>query len=353
MKQTPGLSGTANTNLDVSADLLQVKNQAEFKLLSVNGDFNVRNLSAEGQGYGNLAATMRTAGNTVTYRVNSNLAGSTIRVDGQTQLTPEYPTTASASIANLPIERMLTLAGRKDIPARGTLAGNARVSGTLTDLSGNADMTLANAVVYDEPIDRIHARVNLTPQAVDLPELEVRAGPSRIAMNANFTHPRGDFSEGQLRFQLADSTVQLGQLRTVQKYRPGLAGALRLAADGAATLKKTKTGQDFEIARLNANANTTGLAMNGHNLGDAHLVAATQGDRLQFTLDSDFAKSQIHGKGEAQLRGDYPMTAQLTFANVTYGGLRPFVSASSGPPPEFDAVTDGRVDVSRSNQENR
>lgn len=345
VKQTPGLGGTANTNLDVSATLAEVKGQSEFQVTIVSGDAAVRGLRAEGEAYGDVTATVRTAGNTVSYKVDSNLAGSTLRVNGQTQLVPEYPTNASATLANLPLERVLKLAGQRDIPARGTLSGNANFSGTMRNPTGSGDLTLANAVLYDEPVERLHARLNMTQQAIELPLFEAVAGPSRINLNAAYTHPVGDLMNGQVRFQVTNSTVQLAQLRTLQKRQPGLAGAIRLSAQGGATVVKTKTGEDVQLTSLNANVDSSGLAMNRMNLGDAHLAADTKGDRMTFTLDSDIARSRIHGQGTATLRGDYPVNAEVTFNNVTYDGLRPLFNASSSPAPEFDAVAEGRVTI--------
>jgi hypothetical protein len=48
------------------------------------------------------------------------------------------------------------------------------------------------------------------------------------------------------------------------------------------------------------------------------LTADTIGVRLNFALDSNLASSSNHGRGNAQLNGDYPVTAQLTFDNVAW-----------------------------------
>jgi translocation and assembly module TamB len=346
VEQVPGLAGTANTNLDVAANLNEVKGQTEFQVKAVNGNFDIRGLRADGEDYRSLSATLRTSGNTVNYRVDSNLAGSAIRLNGDTQLVPDYPTSASASISNLAIERVLALAGKRDIPAKGTLSGTANFKGTVQNPTGSADVTLTNAVLFDEPVERIQARARITPQSLELASLEAQAGPSRLVLNASYTHPVGDLMNGHVRFQVANSSLQLAQLRTLQKARPGIAGLIRVAADGGAEVRKTKDGEDIEITALNAKVNTADLSINRTRLGDANLNAQTRGDRLEFTLDSDFARSKIHGQGEAALRGDYPLTAQLSFSEVTYAGVRPLISASSGPPPEFDAVVDGQLKVS-------
>ncbi len=198
LKQRPGLSGVAQVNGDVAATLAEVKGQTEFRVTAVNADASVRGLQADDQNYGDLTATARTTGNTVNYRVNSDFAGSTLNVNGATRLEPEYPTDATAQIANLPVERVLALANRPDIRVSGSLSGNASFSGTLANPRGSADVTLVKAVVEDEPVDRAHLRVDYTPDDLNAPVFEVAAGPSRISGSANYRHKPGDFEDGQL-----------------------------------------------------------------------------------------------------------------------------------------------------------
>ena len=83
----------------------------------------MRNLHFEGQSYGNFTVKARTSGRRVNYNVASDFAGSNIRVSGNTQLAPGYPTNVEANLSKLPIERVLSLAKRTDIPAKGIVSG--------------------------------------------------------------------------------------------------------------------------------------------------------------------------------------------------------------------------------------
>ena len=65
---------------------------------------------------------------------------------------------------------------------------------------------------------------------------------------------------------------------------------------------------------------------------------------MAFRLDSNFAKSVIHGSGQARLQGDYPVDAKLTFSNVTYAGLQGFLGSQEAR-PGFDALLEGEIDV--------
>ncbi len=344
LKQQPGLAGTASVNATLAATIANVKGQTDVRVNSVNGDASVRGLRVNGENYGDLTALARTSGNTVDYRVNSDLAGSTIHVKGATTLAPEYPTNATAEISNLPVERVLALANRTDIKANGTLSAKATVHGTLNNPQGTADLTLTNAVLQGEPVNRIQARLALTPTTVDLPLLDVNAGPNHIAGSGQYTHKPGDYENGSVRFQLANSAVTLQSVHTIQQYQPGLAGVVRVAADGAATVSKSASGSQFQLSSLNADVNASGLKMNGTDLGDLRLAANTRGDRLDYNLNSGLAKAKISGSGETVLRAGYPTNARLSFENVRYSNLRPFLGSTTVT-PEFDAVAAGQAEI--------
>ncbi len=344
-KQRPGIAGEGQLNADVSASLDQVNGAPELRVTGVNGDFGVRGLRDQGRKYGDLAATARTSGNTVGYRLDSDFAGSAIRVRGQTRLQPEYPTTANASIDNLPIEQVLAVASKSDIPIRGMLSGRADVNGAMDKISANADVRVVKAVVYGEPIDRMELRATYTPQSADVPLLEVVAGPSRLSLRASYSHAPKDLENGRLLVHVNDSTIHLAQLRSVQKQRPGLGGTVRLAADGVAEVRKGKTGSEILFSTLNLNLGATGLEANKKQFGDLRLAATTRGNVVDFNLDSTLAGSSVHGRGQARLLDDYPLTAELTFANLKYSGLQPLISSSSAA-QGFDALAEGRVTVS-------
>ncbi|MGI8743141.1 MAG: translocation/assembly module TamB domain-containing protein [Bryobacteraceae bacterium] len=352
-KRRPDLAGLVQLNGDVTAKLSEVKGKSEFLVSSVNANASGRGIRMEGENLGNFTATAQTTGLTVNYRVNSDFAGSNIRVNGQTRLEGEYPTTATASISGLPVERVLAVAGRKDIPAKGILSANAQVSGTLDNPQGSGDLSLSKAVLYDEALDQLHARLTYASQLVDVPMLEVTAGPNRIDFSGSFNHPQGDFKNGSLRFHLASNQIHLAQLKALQKARPGLAGILQLNADATATLKAPEPSRDRQgavpqllFSNLDANVSATGIEMNKKRFGDLTAKAATQGQNLLFNLDSDFAKSAIHGSGHAQLSGDYPLSAQLNFSNVTYSALQPFLGPEgAGVRPTFDALAEGNVKI--------
>ncbi len=341
-KEEPKSGGVLRLAADATGSL--GSGAPSFVLTSVNADVSARGVRLEGQNYADFTATAKTAGTTVSYTLASDFAGSAIRASGTTDLTVNYPTRATATIANLPIERVLLAAGQTGIPVRGNASGSIQVNGTLNAPEGSAQIDLTRASLYGETIDRVSLRATYLARSIDVPQLEVVSGSSQIRMSARYDHPAGDLQHGRAQFQVGNSHLDLGRLHTVQEYRPGLSGETDLSASGAATIQQGMPR--ILLTRLDANVNTTGIAAGGKKFGDLRLTANTTGaGRLNFALDSNLAGSTIHAGGNASLAGDYPVDAQLTFRDITWTRIADLLGRSTGTAPAFEATTDGQVSV--------
>jgi translocation and assembly module TamB len=341
------LAGQIQLQADVRASLAAAKGgakgQTEFLLTSVNADVRGRGLRLQGRNYDDFIATAETTGQTVNYNLTSDFAGSDIRVNGNTRLVAKYPTSANGSIRNLAVERVLTVTNHTDFPAKGQVSVAAHFTGTTEKPEGNLDLDLTNAVLYDEPVDRVRAQVTYLAKSIDVPQFDIVSGPSQIGLKARYEHPDGNFHIGDLQFRLTSSRIDLQRIRNLQKARPGLAGALQIAASGAATVREAEPRILFRD--LNANLAATDISARGKNFGGLTLSANAAAGRLNFNLDSNLAGASIHGRGNATLTGDYPADAQLAFNGVALTRFRDLL-APGGEPPGFDAVTDGQVTVS-------
>jgi translocation and assembly module TamB len=339
VKDRPGLRGILSLNGDFAGNVVPTNTGTDVQIANLNTNLNVRGLQMEGKNLGDLTATATSSGNTVNYNVNSDFAGSTIHVTGRSLLTGNHDTTANADIRNLPIDQALRVAGERDLPVSGTLTATAQVSGTLQDPRAIATVTIVKGAAYNEPFDRLQTNLTYSSTAIDVPNFRVDLGPSYITANANFTHPAGDMQDGHITFKLNSNQIQLARLHTVQQAKPGLAGAVQLAADGAATLRKNAAPL---FSTLNANVNARGVSVDNKALGDLTATATTRGQSVAFNLTSDLAHADIRGAGTMQLAGDYPVNAQVTFNNVTYSGLRPLLGAEPQP---FDASANGQMTI--------
>jgi translocation and assembly module TamB len=345
-KLQPNTAGQVQIDADFTADLSRTRsggdNQIEFLPSRVNADISARGLRFEGQNYGDFSATARTGAQTVNYNVSWDFAGSNLRVNGNTQLKPGYPTTANANIAHLPVERVLALA-KQDIPAKGNLSGTAHFIGTIDNPEGGIDLDLASAVVYDEPLDRVRARITYTKKSIDVPQFEIVSGPSRLELTARYDHAPQNLQAGDVQFRVNSNRLDLTRIRRIQAIRSGMGGTLQITASGAGTV--SETGQHVAFRDLNVEVSAKGIAAQGKTFGDLTLTAHTTGSRLNFALDSDLASAALHGSGTAQLNGDYPLTAKLTFDNVAWTRIQALLGQGGSAALGFETVAAGQVEV--------
>jgi translocation and assembly module TamB len=346
-QQSPGLAGLIQLTADASADLRQANNSSQVTVASLNADLSASGLRIQNQDAGQLTATARTQNGAVHYNVASNLAGSNVRVNGTTALASPYATAAQASIQNLSVAKALSLAGQSSIPASGTLSADATVSGTLHAPSGSLNFSLTNANIDHERVNRVGGSLQYSNTLVSIPSLEVQAPAGSLSLSGSFSHPTNDLHDGALELHVANGSVQLAKLSLLQRQKPSIAGTLHLAADLAADLREQNGKQQVLFHNLNADLSAGDLSLDGQVLGNASFKAQTSGSTLHFLLDSDFAKSSIHGQGDAQLTGDYPVRADITFANIKYSNIAPLLAASnsSAEPLPFEALIEGQASV--------
>ena len=339
-KQRPNTSGAVQVNAEITATVTDGK---EFLLTGVSGDASARGLRIETESYGDINANTRTSGQTVTYQLTSNFAGSNIQVAGNTELVRDYPTTADATIRNLPVERVLAVANRKDIPASGKLSGTAHFSGTQQNPQASVDIDLADAALYDEPLDRVHLQAAYQVNAVEVLQLAIASGQARIEASGRFDHPPGKLDAGSLQFHVNSSNIDLARIHNLKTRRPGLGGKLQLTANGKAEIKDADPR--LIIQDLSANIAATEISMHGKDYGELKLTANSESGKVNLVLASNLGGSSIEGRGSAQIAGHYPIDAQLTFSNVVWTHLRGLIAPESAEPASFDLTTDGQASI--------
>ena len=110
------------------------------------------------------------------------------------------------------MQGILAVAQRPDIPARGNASGTAHFNGTLSNPQGNADIALTKATIYNEPLDRVHARVTYLPRSIDLAQFEIAAGDSRIEASGHYDHRAGNLDQGSARFNVTSTQIDLARI---------------------------------------------------------------------------------------------------------------------------------------------
>ncbi len=343
---SPGTAGAVQFSADATGEMTEVRDQSSFELGNVSADFSAQGLRVQNQDAGNLTARARTVGRTINYQATSNFAGSSVNVSGKTTIAKDFPTTADASIKNLSIEKLLRITGQTSIPATGNFSADAHVAGTVKDPAADLTFQLADSHVYQETINGLGGTVHYRNNLVDVQQIRLEAPAGVVALTASFAHPAGDFHTGVAKLDLQPTDIDLNKIEHLHEAEPTLKGSLHLSANLSANLSQHAGRPPLLFSYLNADAGIKSLNMNNRNLGEATFMARTSGQRLNFRLDSDLAQSQIHGSGHSQLTGDYPLQADLSFANIKYSNIAPYLSSETSNPPMFDAAVEGQASVS-------
>ncbi len=254
---------------------------------------------------------------------------------------------ARASVKDAELAELLAMADRTGTPLRGTFTAAAQVSGTLDQPNATANLAVVRGVAYDEPFDRVEAKLNYAGQRLELTAASVTAGAARVDLKGAFVHQPKDFQSGRLQFQVAGNKIPLEQLRTIQKRQPGLKGALQVAANGIGALQNIPGKPRFLLSSLNAEVGATSLELNQKRLGNLLMTAASKESLLDFRLRSDFADAKIEGDGQLRLDGDYPLTARASFSAVTLSSIQAWTAApAAGSRSKVDGVVEGKLTVS-------
>jgi translocation and assembly module TamB len=316
----------------------------------IAGKATVQNVLYQGQSIDSLTGDFTAMKSQATVS-NASLVSSNLRarVSGSIGLRDWKPVDASAvnasvQVINADVVKLEAMAGEKNLPVSGTLNTTAQISGTVGDPHATANLTLARGQIYGEPYDTVTASAQYPGNGVETVTAVLNAGRKRINASARLEHQDRE-RQDRLTFDVASNAMAINQIALARKEEPTLQGTAQIKADGVVRIP---SGKPLQVESLNADLNATGISLGERSLGNAHLTADTKNGVLTARLDSDVAKSKIHGDGTVRLDGNYPVSAKVTFSNL---GLSAVAAVLRGPDPNatelnLDGSAAGEVTVS-------
>ena len=224
-ERQPGLNGTVNLEAAGNAELLApAPNRERFRIGELNANVSARSVVMNAKQLGNVVLTANTAGQNLTFRLDSDLASSSIHGEGKVQLAGDYPLDATLAfhpIKLAPVMRLASTGPQPEPPAwdgivDGTLTVNGPVSRPL-DLKGKLQLGTVEVTTAAAPTGAAGARRPLTvrnsgPIVVTLDRRVVRIESARlVGPSTNFTANGDDDSR---------TTAEAGPARERQR-RPG------------------------------------------------------------------------------------------------------------------------------------
>jgi len=268
------------------------------------------------------------------------------RFDAQIALDDWKSTDAGKVFGNIRLDNasipdILAAVDEKNIDATGTVSGAAQLTGTVGAPILKGDLSLVKGSFDGEPFDRLTGGFAYANDELDVTGAQAVAGAKQAQLTATYRHAPGKLDAGRLRFQVTTNAMPLAEIATVQENRPGAKGTVQVTANG-----DLDVGAQVRISSLHADVAGHGLQLAGQSLGDAHIIANTEGQNLRTQLEATFANSNIRGDGSWRLEGDYPGSATVTFSRLDFAQLRAWMSPSDTAAPErFTGFAEGEMRI--------
>lgn len=209
---------------------------------------------------------------------------------------------ARLQLADAEVPDLLELAGqRQKIPVTGTIAANAHVTGTLSNMNGGGHVLLRDGIAYGEPYESVSADLTAQGKAIDATSLLVKVHGMQIAGNGGY-----DIGNQHFHGHLEGHDLALSKFETIKKSAANADGRLTLIADANGTIT---------APALRANLQLNDVTYSGQPVGNATAEAHSEGANLFFTANSSAVGTRLNLQGQTMLTGDYQTQAKLTLTD--------------------------------------
>jgi len=277
--------------------------------------------------------------------------GITATANGTISLVDWQPSDASLISANavannVDLTHALAVAGGKNVQISGTVSVAARVSGTLGQPAGSADLTLSKGLIYQQPYDSIAARVQYVNAGLQTMNGTFVSGPKRVTFDVGYPHAGQPFPAGALQISASSNVMALNQIALIRQRQPDIEGEAQFRGTAEVRIAlDAKHDVHLELTKIDGDGSVTGIGLAGRNLGDSQFTARTEGTLLTATLNSNAAKAVIKGEAKVQLTGDDHTTGSITFSNAGLNALAALiVTPAEAKNLTFDGAAEGQVD---------
>ena len=246
------------------------------------------------------------------------------------------PLTAKVNVRGATIEQLLADFKQSGVPVTGAVTVNANVRGTFEELAGEAQVTAENVTAWEEQIQRVKTLVKLTPDRVEVLDGVALFHKSEIPFGGMFTHQPGEFTTGNVAFNVKTQALDVTQSRNLSKRLPQVKGLLTSTLAGVGVF----AGNTFRLTALNGDAGMRNVVYDARPIGTVDLHAASKGQELNLTGTALVRGGRVRLNGNWKLDGaKYPGGGEVSMTSVSVQTLRDlFLTGEPTPLPFQSAV---------------
>jgi translocation and assembly module TamB len=240
---------------------------------------------------------------------------------------PSNPIQGNLSVRQMLLADLEHLANVQ-YPVSGKLSADVTVKGSQLDPTGSGSFDIANARVYDEPIQNLSLKFHTESGSV-VSTLNVATTAGSANSSLTFTPKTKAY-----KLRLDAPSIVLQKLKTVQAKNLGVNGTLSLSAGGQGTLDDPQLTASLQLPKLDVKQKSiAGVKAEVH-------VANKQAD---LTLDSQVAQASVRARGHVNLTGDYETDASIDTTAIPLDVL--LATYTSSVPEGFQGQTEFHATV--------
>ncbi|MGA8027294.1 MAG: translocation/assembly module TamB domain-containing protein [Bryobacteraceae bacterium] len=226
------------------------------------------------------------------------------------------------------------------LPIEGGMAsGSMDVSGRMDEPEGSAKISIDNAEVYGERVNRIEVSAALASDQLQITRGRMRAASALVSFSGMYNHARGSWRAGQFHLKVDSNEFPLASLASVNKYEPGLNAQFEIHAEAGARVADGR----IEPADANGTMAFRKVTVNSIPYGSILLTAATRGDVLNATFQGDLRETHVSGNTQIQLIAGSPAKGDIRFDQIQIGTIYALLNSGSAKGLPFNGFVQGGI----------
>jgi translocation and assembly module TamB len=310
-KQTANTSPPRAMNLGGGADL-QLLIDGDMKDPRIRGQLTGRNLEVENTQWRSLELKLHASKSDISIQDGSlrNARQGYIEFAGSSGLSnwhysPSSPVTLEVSSRDLAIKQLLQLA-RLDYPISGNLSVDLSMHGSQLNPVGKGTVSLSKAIAYGEPLQQLLIRWEGNGDALTS-TLDMNLPAGAVKADLLFYPKRRAYE-----LELNAPGINLAQLQAIQGRNLGVAGVLKLNANGHGTIDDPQLKVTAQIPQLKARDASISNIKTDMNIAN---------HQANLLLDSGVAQTSVQARATVNLNDGYYIRAILDSKDMPIEGL--------------------------------
>jgi len=187
------------------------------------------------------------------------------------------------------------------LPISGDVTARLVLDGSQLDPAGSGEVEIANASVYQEPIDRVFTTLTSKGGSVTA-NTTVSAKAGTIHADVSYAPKTRAYS-----VKVDAPSIVLQKLHSVEARKPGLAGTLNASVNGQGTLDDPQLLTRVQISKLQ---------IRDKAIPEMKAEARVVQHRIELDVDSKVSEVSVHAHGQIALGGDYEAEAKIDTGTV-------------------------------------